>query len=193
MPLYKGITLSIQGKYTKCTKLPFVKDFNQTTPLFSLSLKDYKLMSCTLFNSHMEIPMLSPIMMFGGKNFDPKEFTIFSTKPLKTWLTHPHRHITEERYGVCTILQRYYINCTREMCQVIRAYKTPNRFYMIFKQLKLDIKIIINSFFSFNQAMSLRHYLKKINTYEIKLKSITFELFIISKLNEIYIFTILLL
>ena len=63
-----------------------------------------------------------------------------------------------------------------------RVYKTPNRFCTIFKQLEFDIKTIIDSFKTFPT---------KINTKEIKLKSIMFELFIISKLNEICIFTIL--
>ena len=63
-PLYKGITLSVQ----RYTKLPFVKDFNETTPLFSLSPKDCTPMSCTLVNSHMKIPILSSIMIFGEKN-----------------------------------------------------------------------------------------------------------------------------
>ena len=71
-----------------------------------------------------------------------------------------------------------------------RVYKAPNRFYTIFKQLEFDIKTIIDMiFFLPNYAINI--FPTKINTQEIKLKSIMFELFIISKLNEIYIFTIL--
>ena len=80
----------------------------------------------------------------------------------------------------------------QEKCaKCIKLYKTPKRICMIFKQLEFDIKTIIDNFFSFfYQTISLRHSLQKL-TQEIKLKSIMFELFIISKLNEICIFTIL--
>ena len=87
--------------------------------------------------------------------------------------------------GIILTVQGKCVKCTR-------VYKAPNRFCMIFKQLEFDIKTIIDSFFFF---FLLNYFIKtfptKINTQEIKLKSIMFELFIISKLNEIYIFTIL--
>ena len=66
---YKGyeICATIQGKYNKCTRLSFVKDFNWfwTTLLFFLSPKGRTPMSCTLFNFHMKIPIFSLIMIFG--------------------------------------------------------------------------------------------------------------------------------
>ena len=37
-------------------------------------------------------------------------------------------------------VQEKYVKCTK-------VYKTPNRFYTIFKQLEFDIKTIIDSFF----------------------------------------------
>ena len=68
--LYNCITLTIHRKCTKCTRLLFVKDYNRlwVIPLFFLSLMNFTYMSCTLFNSHMEIPIFSPIMIFGEKN-----------------------------------------------------------------------------------------------------------------------------
>ena len=89
--LYNCITLIVQEKCTKCTRLPFVKVYNWlwVIPLFFLSLMDCTHMSCTLFNSHMEIPILSTIMIYGEKNFDLKSSTIFSTKPLEIWLSAP--------------------------------------------------------------------------------------------------------
>ena len=65
------------------------------------------------------------------------------------------------------------------------------RFCTIFKQFELDIKTIINSLFfflSFLPNYVIKTFPTKINTYKIKLKSIIFELFIISKLNETYIY-----
>ena len=67
VPLYKGITLTVQEKYIKCTRPSFVKDFNWfwIIPLFFLSSKGHTPMSCTLFNFHMKIPIFSSIMIFG--------------------------------------------------------------------------------------------------------------------------------
>ena len=70
--LYNCITLIIQEKCIKCTKntrLPFVKYYNRlwVILLFFLSLTNCTHMSCTLFNSCMEIPILSPIMICGKK------------------------------------------------------------------------------------------------------------------------------
>ena len=61
-----------------------------------------------------------------------------------------------------------------------RVYKTPNRFCTIFKQLEFDIKTIIDSFFFFLPNYVIKTFPTKINTKEIKLKSIMFELFTIS-------------
>ena len=69
-----------------------------------------------------------------------------------------------------------------------KGVQTPNKFCTIFKQLEFDIKTMVNSFLP---NYVIKTFPIKINTQEIKLKSIMFELFIISKLNEIYIFTIL--
>ena len=66
-PLYNCINvLSVQRR----TRLPFVKYYNKlwVIPLFFLSLTNSAYMSCTLFNSHMKIPILSPIIIFGEKN-----------------------------------------------------------------------------------------------------------------------------
>ena len=68
------------------------------------------------------------------------------------------------------------------------VYKAPNMFCMIFKQLEFNIKTIIDSFFFFPSNYVIKTFPTKINIQEVKLKSIKFELFIISKLNEIYIF-----
>ena len=70
----------------------------------------------------ISIPFL--IIMFGEKKIDPKLSTIFSTKPLKTWLTHLHEHITYERYEICTTIQGYYTNCTIEMCQMYKGVQS---------------------------------------------------------------------
>ena len=57
-------------------------------------------------------------------------------------------------YNITLIVQGECAKCTR-------AYRTPNRFCMIFHQLEFDIRIIIHSFFSFSflffyQTMPLR-------------------------------------
>ena len=70
------------------------------------------------------------------------------------------------------------------------VYKTPNRFCTIFKQLEFDIKTIIDIYIYIPNCV-IKTFPTKTNTQEIKLKSIMFKLFIISKLNEIYIFIIL--
>ena len=66
-PLYNYITLTVQGKCTKCTRLPFVKYYNQlwVISFFFLSLMNCTYMSCTLFNSRLEIPIFSPIIILG--------------------------------------------------------------------------------------------------------------------------------
>ena len=43
-------------------------------------------------------------------------------------------------YNITLIVQGKCLKCTR-------LYKTPNRFYTIFKQLELDIRTIIDSFY----------------------------------------------
>ena len=53
-----------------------------------------------------------------GKKINLKSSTIFSTKSLKTQLTHLHGHIIQEIYEICVTIQEYYTNCIREMCQV---------------------------------------------------------------------------
>ena len=59
------------------------------------------------------------------------------------------------KYITLTV-QRKYAKCTR-------VYKAPYRFCTIFKQLKFDLKTIIDSFFFFfYQIMSLRHSLQKL-------------------------------
>ena len=82
--LYNCITLSVQ----RLTRLSFMKDYNRlwVIPLFFLSLTNCAYMSCTLFNFCTEIPILSSIMIFGGKKIDLKSSTIFSIKPLEIWL-----------------------------------------------------------------------------------------------------------
>ena len=137
--LYKCITLSVQ----RYTKLPFVKDFNQTTPLFSLSPKDCTPMSCTLFKSHMKIPILSSIMIFGEKNLT------LSHPPVSQpnhWKYGEHTYINTKLKkdmkfallykGITLTIQGKYVKCTR-------VYKALNRFCMIFKQLEFDIRTII--------------------------------------------------
>ena len=58
--------------------------------------------------------------------------------------------------GIILTVQGKCAKCTM-------MYKTPNRFYTIFKQLEFDVKIIIDSsFFFFYQTMSLRHSLQKL-------------------------------
>ena len=72
-------------------------------------------MSYTLFNSPYENFNAVSNNDVWEKKFDYKPSTIFSTKPLKTWLTHLHEHITWEGYKICTTVQNY-TNCTRKMC-----------------------------------------------------------------------------
>ena len=55
--------------------------------------------------------------------------------------------------------------------------------------MEFDIRTTIDSFF-FKSNYVIKTFPTKINIWEIKLKLIIFELFITSKLNEIYIFTI---
>ena len=87
--------------------------------------------------------------------------------------------------SITLTVQEKCVKCTR-------VYKAPNKFCTMFKQLEFDIKMIINSIlFIYLPDYAIKTFPTKINTQEIKLKSIIFELFIISKLNEIYIFTIL--
>ena len=87
------------------------------------------------------------------------------------------------------------LNVQGKCTKCVRVYKTPNKFCTICKQLELDIRTISNSvfFFFFLPNYVTNTFPIRINTWEIKLKLklIMFELFIISKLNEIYIFTIL--
>ena len=86
--------------------------------------------------------------------------------------------------SIALTVQGKYVKCAS-------VYKASNRFCMIFKQLEFDIKTIIDSFlflFLFLPNYVIKTFPIKINTQKIKLKSIMFELFIISKLNEIYIF-----
>ena len=70
--LYKGITLIVQGKCTKCTKVykttlcEILQSIMNHSFIF-LSLTNCTHMLCTLFNSHMKIPILSPIMIYGEK------------------------------------------------------------------------------------------------------------------------------
>ena len=103
-PLYNCITLTVQGKCTKCTRLPFVIYYNRLWVifLFFLSLMNCTHMSCILFNSCMEIPILSPIMIYGEKNFDLNSTTIFSTKPFEIWLNTPTwTHNLEGIWNLC--------------------------------------------------------------------------------------------
>ena len=106
--LYKGITLSVQGKYTNCTnvyKIILCEWFQSILNHFFFFFlpNDCIPMLCTLFNSHIKIPIFSPIMIFGEK-IDPKSFTIFSTKQLKIWLIHLHEHISYDKYEICDIV-----------------------------------------------------------------------------------------
>ena len=77
--LYKTNVLPVQDKCSDYTMLSFVKDFNQFWITFFcvLSSKDctlsrytflyHTLILCTLFNSHMTIWILIPLMMFERK------------------------------------------------------------------------------------------------------------------------------
>ena len=94
-PLYKNVTLIIQGKCTNCTK--GVQDCTlcrisiDSIPFFFLSSKDctlschtflyYTLILCILFNLHMKIRILTLLMMFGRKN-------LFLSLPLSSKLNH---------------------------------------------------------------------------------------------------------
>ena len=84
--LHKENVLSVQRQ----TRLTFVKNYNRlwVIPLFFLSLMNCAYMSCTLFNSRMEIPILSPIIIFGEIFFYIMSSTIFSIKPVEIWLNN---------------------------------------------------------------------------------------------------------
>ena len=94
VPLYNCFTLIVQGKCTKCTKVykttlcEILQSIMNHSFIF-LSLTNCTHMLCTLFNSHMKIPILFPIMIYGEIFFDLKSSTIFSTKPLEIWLNTP--------------------------------------------------------------------------------------------------------
>ena len=119
MSLYKGITLTVQWKCTKCTrvyKATFCQRFQSImnhSILLSLLPTYCTLVLYTLFNSYIKISVLSLVMMFREKKIDPESSNIFSTKQLETWLTHLHGYIISEEYEICTTIQGCYINCIR--------------------------------------------------------------------------------
>ena len=111
--LYNCITLTVQRKCTKCTKVykttlcEILQSIMNHSFIF-LSLTNCTHMLCTLFNSHMKIPILFPIMIYGEIFFDLKSSTIFSTKPLELWLnTLMWTHNLEEIWNLR--------HCTRKM------------------------------------------------------------------------------
>ena len=73
-----------------------------------------------------------------------------------------------------------------------RVYKLLISFVRFLNNLSLTLRrLLIFFFLLFLPNYAIKTFPTKINTKEIKLKSIIFELFIISKLSEIYIFIIL--
>ena len=87
--LYKDITLTVQGKYTKYTrvyKVTLCERFQSILNhffLFSLSLMNCILVLYTLFNSHMKISKLSLLMMFREKNLTLSRSTCFQPNHYK--------------------------------------------------------------------------------------------------------------
>ena len=82
VPLYKGVILIVQDKYTNCKngvqgyplwrisidfEQLFFFSYHPRTILFYYTFLYYVSLSCTFFNSHMTIQILTPIMMFGEK------------------------------------------------------------------------------------------------------------------------------
>ena len=57
--------------------------------------------------------------------------------------------------GITLIVQEKCVKC-------IKVYKAPNSFCTIFKQLELDIKMIIDIYIFFYQTMSLIFFLQKL-------------------------------
>ena len=103
VPLYKGITWTFQEKYTNYTN--GVQDclfwrISIDFELFFLSSKGctlschtfihHTLISYTLFDLHITIGILTPLMMFEEK-FSFRFFIIFWTKSLETLFTRPMR------------------------------------------------------------------------------------------------------
>ena len=96
-PLYKGVILIVQGKCSigqdkcsNCTRQMFNFFFvlsSKDCTLLRYAFLYYTLILFTLFNLHMIICILIPLIMFEIK-FCFVSFTIFWNKPMKTWLTY---------------------------------------------------------------------------------------------------------
>ena len=82
--LYKGNVLSVQGYHL----WKIIIDYE------SFLYFSYHSRIMHICHALMEIPILSPIIIFGENFFDLKSSTIFSTKPLEIWLTLLYGHIT---------------------------------------------------------------------------------------------------
>ena len=63
--------------------------------------------------------------------------------------------------GITLTVQVKCVKCLK-CVKCTRVYKTPNRFCTIFKQLELDIKMIIDIYIFFYQTMSLIFFLQKL-------------------------------
>ena len=116
----KGITLTVEGKCTKCTrvhKATLCEKFQSVVKDFKATLVTYRLYTYVMHFIYLSYGNSNafPNNNVWRTKFDLKSSTIFSIKPLKTWLTHLHEHITSKRYGICVTVQWYYTNCIREI------------------------------------------------------------------------------